>query len=214
MIVGLLVTLLLAAGIYVMLAFMNLIPPQFNLLSSEQNTVQPAEQNAQMEEMLGEQQQPLPAMTDQQPMNINPLETTLAEVKNFPLMNGYTLQQFIEAKHPAAKDLITWDISTAVDPDNYSILVKVPPENPQSFKISYRFNYNTVTKALDPTISDAKNLLDSVAQGSALPPMAPQQQPMGQPQMQQPAAGNYNPQQGYMTQPQQQAAQPAGNVQR
>ncbi len=213
MIVGLLVTLLLAAGIYVMLAFMNLIPPQFNLLSSEQNTVQPAEQNAQMEEMLGEQQQPLPAMTDQQPMNINPLETTLAEVKNFPLMNGYTLQQFIEAKHPAAKDLITWDISTAVDPDNYSILVKVPPENPQSFKISYRFNYNTVTKALDPTISDAKNLLDSVAQGGVLPPVAPQQQPMGQPQMQQPA-GNYNTQQGYVAQPQQQAARPAGNVQR
>ena len=213
MIVGLLVTILLAAGIYVMLAFMNLIPPQFNLLSSEQNTVQPAEQNAQMEEMLGEPQQPLPAMPDQQPMPINPLEATLTEVKNFPLMNGYTLQQFIEAKHPAAKDLITWDISTAVDPDNYSILVKVPPENPQSFKISYRFNYNTVTKALDPTISDAKNLLDSVAQGGVLPPVAPQQQPMGQPQMQQPA-GNYNPQQGYVVQPQQQAARPAGNVQR
>ena len=68
-------------------------------------------------------------------------------------------------------DLITWDISTAVDPDNYSVLVKVPPENPQSFKISYRFNYNAVTKALDPTISDAKNLLDSV-----VPTAAPQQQ--------------------------------------
>lgn len=103
-------------------------------------------------------------------------------------MNGYTLQQYIEARHPAAKGLITWDISTAVDPDNYSILVKVPPENPQSFKISYRFNYNTVTKALDPTISDAKNLLDSVSQSMGMP--LPQQQVPAQqmqPAQQQPA---------------------------
>lgn len=128
--------------------------------------------------MLGTQAQTAAQPAAQQTPAANPMDTVLDEVKNYPLMNGYTLKQFIEAKHPAAKDLITWDISTAVDPDNYSVLVKVPPENPQSFKISYRFNYNTVTKALDPTISDAKNLLDSAAQGAAQqgqPAMAPMQ---------------------------------------
>ena len=117
-------------------------------------------------------------------------------------MNGYTLQEFIEAKHPAAKDLITWDISTAVDPDNYSILVKVPPENPQSFKISYRFNYNTVTKALDPTISDAKNLLDSVSQGGMMP-----QQPSA-------AVPQTGQEQGVLTVPPQNMPQQTGTVNR
>lgn len=178
LVAGTLVTVVLAALIYVMLAFMNLIPPQFNLLSSEPTAQQVAEQNAQMDEMLGTQAQTAAQPAAQQTPAANPMDTVLDEVKNYPLMNGYTLKQFIEAKHPAAKDLITWDISTAVDPDNYSVLVKVPPENPQSFKISYRFNYNTVTKALDPTISDAKNLLDSAAQGAAQqgqPAMAPMQ---------------------------------------
>ncbi len=178
LVAGTLVTVVLAALIYVMLAFMNLIPPQFNLLSSEPTAQQVAEQNAQMDEMLGTQAQPAAQPAAQQTPAANPMDTVLDEVKNYPLMNGYTLKQFIEAKHPAAKDLITWDISTAVDPDNYSVLVKVPPENPQSFKISYRFNYNTVTKALDPTISDAKNLLDSASQGAAQqgqPAMAPMQ---------------------------------------
>ena len=192
LVAGTLVTVVLAALIYVMLAFMNLIPPQFNLLSSEPTAQQVAEQNAQMDEMLGTQAQPAAQPAAQQTPAANPMDTVLDEVKNYPLMNGYTLKQFIEAKHPAAKDLITWDISTAVDPDNYSVLVKVPPENPQSFKISYRFNYNTVTKALDPTISDAKNLLDSAAQGAALPQQPAAQQ--GQPAMAPMQGGNMTPQ--------------------
>lgn len=164
-IVGVVVAVVLAALIYVMLAFMNLIPAQFNLLADKQQPAQTVTQSAEMDEMLGNQPQQAAPVNVAQPA-ANPLDTVLSDVKNYPLMNGYTLQQFIEAKHPAAKNLITWDISTAVDPDNYSILVKVPPENPQSFKISYRFNYNAVTKALDPTISDAKNLLDSANQGA------------------------------------------------
>lgn len=192
LVAGTLVTVVLAALIYAMLAFMNLIPPQFNLLSSEPTAQEVAEQNAQMEEMLGTQPAAQPAA--QQAPAANPMDTVLEEVKNYPLMNGYTLKQFIEAKHPAAKNLITWDISTAVDPDNYSVLVKVPPENPQSFKISYRFNYNTVTKALDPTISDAKNLLDSVAQGTAALPQLPAAAPQGQPAAAPMQRGNMTPQ--------------------
>lgn len=175
-IMGSIVAVILAAIIYVMLAFMNLIPAQFNLLAAKQAS----QQDVQLEEILPNTEPNTPTAESAVPAApVNPMDSILLEVKNFPLFNGYTLQQFIEAKHLAAKDLITWDISTAVDPDNYSVLVKVPPENPQSFKISYRFNYNTVTKTLDPTISDAKNLLDSIAQGTAVMPQGmPSQMPV------------------------------------
>ncbi len=168
MVMGVLVALILAALIYGMLAFMNLIPAQFNLLASNKaQAEQMAARQDQMNEMLYDEPQTVePTTLPQQQAAVNPMDAALAEVQSYPLVNGFTLKEFIEAKHPAAQALITWDISTAVDPDNYSVLVKVPPENPQSFKISYRFNYNTVTKALDPTISDAKNLLDSANQGA------------------------------------------------
>ena len=151
--------------IYAMLGFMNLLPASINVFGDKQAAAQQAQQ-AQMDEMLVDEntyQQDPSALVDAAP--VDPTTVVLQEVQAFPLMNGYTLKEFIEAKHPAAVNLITWEISTAVDPDNYSVIVKVPPENPQSFKTSYRFNYNAVTKALDPTISDAKNLLDSAAQG-------------------------------------------------
>ena len=151
--------------IYAMLGFMNLLPASINVFGDKQAAAQQAQQ-AQMDEMLVDEntyQQDPSALVDAAP--VDPSTVVLQEVQAFPLMNGYTLKEFIEAKHPAAVNLITWEISTAVDPDNYSVIVKVPPENPQSFKTSYRFNYNAVTKALDPTISDAKNLLDSAAQG-------------------------------------------------
>lgn len=161
MFVGLLAILLLLSLIYGMMAFMNWIPPQFNLLAKPQQTAE-EQQEAQLNEMLGEDTMPVQTVDENMPVGVeNSQEAILEEVKNYMLPNGMTLKAFIESKHPAATELITWEISTAVDPDNYSVLVKVPPENPQSFKISYRFNYNAVTKALDPTISDAKNLLDS-----------------------------------------------------
>lgn len=160
------VVVVVALGlIYAMLGFMNLLPASINVFGDKQAAAQQAQQ-AQMDEMLVDEntyQQDPSALVDAAPAD--PTTVVLQEVQAFPLMNGYTLKEFIEAKHPAAVNLITWEISTAVDPDNYSVIVKVPPENPQSFKTSYRFNYNAVTKALDPTISDAKNLLDSAAQG-------------------------------------------------
>ena len=163
-----LIGLLLLAAAYVGLAFLHLLPDQFNILSSKKEAVQ----QDQLEEMLGTQETDattpvtVEEVTPIEVESANPMDTILDEVKNYTLPNGYTLKDFIETKHPATKDLITWEIATAVDPDNYSILVKVPPENPQSFKISYRFNYNAVTKELEPTISDAKNLLDSANTGA------------------------------------------------
>ena len=70
-------------------------------------------------------------------------------------------QGFIELKHSSiSPELITWETTPAVEADNYSVTVKVPPENPQNFKTVYRFNYNMLSGLLDPTVSDAKNLLD------------------------------------------------------
>ncbi|MBR4682403.1 MAG: hypothetical protein IKP06_03775 [Elusimicrobiaceae bacterium] len=164
MVVGILITLLLAGVIYGMLGFMELIPAKFNILASKEETVQ-AEQEAQLNEMLG---------TDSGGDSMNnvsaqPQDTGMAqqdavmkEAQDYLLSNGYSLKQYIEYRHPKMVGLITWTISNAVDPDTYSVLVKVPPENPQSFKISYRFNYNAVSRTLEPTTSDARNLLDSI----------------------------------------------------
>lgn len=179
-IIGGLVSVVILAIIYVMLAFLNLIPAQYNLINSAP-VKSDQEQTAQLNEMLGQEPpaavpaNPSAALPQQQPA-VNPMEAVITEVQNFPLSNGMTLRQLIEARHPAMRGMIEWDATTAVDPDNYSILVKVPPENPQSFKISYRFNYNTLTQTLDPTISDSKNLLDSV-RGAAMPQQPMQQQP-------------------------------------
>jgi len=170
-VMGTLVTFALVAVLYVLLSFMHIIPQQFNMLFKEkpaaaapvaqvQEILQSEEQNT-TEQVSSEEETAAPA-EPHQPAEPLSTEEVLSEVQQFILPNGQSLQSLIETKHAAvAPELITWDISTAVEPDNYSVLVKVPPENPQSFKTSYRFNYNPVTKTLDPTISDAKNLLDS-----------------------------------------------------
>ncbi len=182
-ILGTLVSLVIVAIIYVMLAYLEILPDQFNFLKKGATAEQIKAEQAQLNEMLGVPAEPLQQLPQDsfgatQPLQlpedvqtvldpqavapVNPLDYVLNEVKNYTLSNGQTLQQLINAKHPAMQEMIEWNITTAVEPQNYSILVKVPPENPQSFKISYRFNYNTENKALDPTISDSKNLLDSV----------------------------------------------------
>ncbi len=198
---------LLLALIYIMLAFLEILPEQFNVLKkpAEAAQVQP-QQNEAFNEMLGTdgtelqnqqnaampqgnspadgqmpadmmQQQPAASMQPGYPsaqqayqptgQNVNPLAQILTNAQNVRLANGQTLQQLVNSRHPAAQNQIEWSITTAVEPNNYSILARVPPESPQGFRISYRFNYNTVTQALDPTISDSKNLLDSVTPQAA-----------------------------------------------
>lgn len=172
-ILGALVSVVILALIYVMLAYLELLPSGLNFIKSSANQEEVLAQDEQMDELLGQtgttaQPMQLPAGVDSQiapqpmQMQTNPMDAMLTRVKNLPMVNGQTLQQLINSRHPAAQGMIEWNITTAVEPDNYSVLVKVPPENPQSFKISYRFNYNAVTGALDPTISDSKNLLDSL----------------------------------------------------
>ena len=168
MIAGILIGILLFIILYVLLGLMHLLPNAINVFGDKKATTQveqPAEellsqQPAQLQPQLPQEQGPKDDATADQ-------EDALYRVQSFPLPNGFTLQQFIENKHAYAEpEQITWEVSESVEPDNYSILVKVPPENPQSFKTSYRFNYNMVSGLLDPTTSDAKNLLDQ-AYGNA-----------------------------------------------
>lgn len=160
MILGGLASLLILAVIYLMLAFMDIIPSQYNLLKDANSAAQ-QQQAEQLNEMLDQNDTYQPSA--QQPEQAaDPKTAVITEVQNIVLANGQTLKELVEAHHPSLVNMIEWDAITAVEPDNYSVLIKVPPENPQSFRISYRFNYNTVTQELTPTISDAKNLLDSV----------------------------------------------------
>ncbi len=205
MVLGSVVSIVILALIYVMLAYLELLPQQFNFLQATPAAEQIQVQDQQLNELLdpnsasGQTQLPSDSAAQnypgqqgyapangqtQQPVlpqqvaangaflpqgqtapalpQANPLDPILTEVKNLQMANGQTLEQLINSRHPVAQGQIEWSITTAVEPNNYSILVKVPPENPQSFKISHRFNYNTVTKVLSPTISDSKNLLDSI----------------------------------------------------
>lgn len=177
-VLGSLVTLVIIGLIYFMLAYLEILPENINFLKSKPAATQTLPSDNSMDEMLN----PAPALPAQPaaqepfgaPVNASETESQpsaeemiLSEVQNYPMVNGQTLQQLINSRHPAAQAAITWDITTAVEPDNYSVLVRVPPENPQSFKISYRFNYNTVSKTLDPTISDSKNLLESLRKPQA-----------------------------------------------
>lgn len=173
--------LVLIGAIYAGVAYLQLIPDNINFINPKPAVSDQTQD--QLNEMLpADPVQPAAAQ-------VSPTDRVLAEVKNYALPNGMTLEQLIVSRHPNAANMIEWTISSAVDPDNYSVMAKVPPENPQSFKISYRFNYNTVTRALEPTISDSKNLLMSVGVGSAQQaPAANVQQPAQQQAMQMTAA--------------------------
>ena len=155
-ILGGLFAVIIVAVVYVMLAYLEIIPASFNIFKQKASA---QETNPTTAEMLGDlPQENVEDIVSQ----MDPTVAVLNEVKALPLSNGQTLQQLIESRHPAAVSMIDWSITNAVEPDNYSVLVKVPPENPQSFKISYRFNYNALTHELEPTISDSRNLLDSI----------------------------------------------------
>ncbi len=175
-----LVAVLVLMIAYVVLAFLHVLPNSVNLLAGKSQTAVAAN-NQQTQALLDQEQTPA------QPAAPSLSEQAQEKVQNFPLPNGYTLKEFIESKYPAiSPDLITWETTEAVEADNYSVTVKVPPENPQNFKTVYRFNYNMQSGMLDPTISDAKNLLDqaygiNVSQSAAVeavtkPTPAPKQQ--------------------------------------
>jgi len=166
LVISVLVSIVFIGLIYLMLAYLELMPNQLNVLKSKQNVAADVQNNS-INEMLPsdeDMQQESVDGEDAESAISEENELLLTQVKNYALTNGDTLESFINSRYPEQADMIEWSLTTAVEPDNYSVLIKIPPENPQSFKISYRFNYNAVTNELEPTTSDSKNLLDSVAQ--------------------------------------------------
>ncbi len=153
-----LIVLLALIVLYVLLGILHILPSSINLFAGKE-----AAQVQNTQDLLGEQANSSVATQNESAelAKPTPQDQALEKVQNFPLPNRYSLKGFIESKHAAiSPELITWEVADAVEPDNYSVTVKVPPENPQNFKTVYRFNYNMQTGLLDPTISDAKNLLD------------------------------------------------------
>ncbi|MBO5911169.1 MAG: hypothetical protein J6Q05_03140 [Elusimicrobiaceae bacterium] len=173
-IIFLLIGLLVLIILYVVLGMMKLLPASINVLASKKQQAVAA-QTAQ--EFLPQTQ--APAVAEEVPQGPTPAEQAQEKVQNFALPNGTNLKSFIEAKHAAVSpELITWETTESVEEDNYSVTVKVPPENPQSFKTVYRFNYNMTSGLLSPTVSDAKNLLDQAyAPQQAAQPKATAAQP-------------------------------------
>jgi hypothetical protein len=80
------------------------------------------------------------------------------EVKAYVLPDGLTLEQKVNGSHPNMIDQIQWTADPSVDPDYYSIAVRLPP-NQEGYSLTYRFNYNIVDKTLAPTTSEANNLM-------------------------------------------------------
>ena len=161
-VIGMLIGLLLLIILYVALGLLNMLPQSINLFSQKET---PAAVSATTEEFL---QEPSENVFQEEPAADNDeTDQVLNDVQNLSLSNGFTLKEFVEAKHAAiSKDLISWEVADSIEPENYSITIKIPPENPQNFKTVYRFNYNMENGLLEPTISDAKNLLDQ-AEGQA-----------------------------------------------
>ncbi len=155
-IAGLIGLFVLLVG-YVGLGLMHILPDSVNLFKEKK--AQPAA-TAAVEELL-----PAPEPVAEEPAEAatqpSLADQAQAKVQQFPLPNGYQLQAFLQSKHSTVSpEQIEWTTADAVEADNYAVSVKVPPENPQGVQTAYRFNYNMLTGMLNPTNSDAKNLLD------------------------------------------------------
>lgn len=161
-VIGMLISLLLLIVLYVALGLLNMLPKSVNLFSPKDTPVATSSTEEFFQESSSDS-----AFTEGTTDESDETEQVLNDVQNLSLSNGFTLKEFVEAKHAAiAKDLISWEVADSIEPENYSVTIKVPPENPQNFKTVYRFNYNMENGLLEPTISDAKNLLDQ-AEGQA-----------------------------------------------
>ena len=167
LVIGILVGLLLIAGIYFVLAFTNMLPAKLNVLGSKKEApvAAAAATSAAMNELL-----PDTTTATAPAVNLPSEEEVVAKIQQYMLPNGKTLKEFIEQKHANMRaEAITWKASVAPAPaeNEFSVMITVPPADAQSFKIPYRFTYNFVTNALTPTISDSKNLMAEARSGVA-----------------------------------------------
>ena len=162
-VIGSLVALLAAMVLYVLLGLVQMLPSSINIFANKEIEL-PATEQASEEFFPVEETSSSSYETDTQGGEISQDEV-LSRVQNFNLPNGLTLKEVIEAKHSnISPDLITWEVAEAVEENSYVVTVKVPPENPQGYKTVYRYDYDMQTDMLNPTVSEAKNLLDQVSQ--------------------------------------------------
>ena len=88
------------------------------------------------------------------------IDKIIAEVKNYKLIEGKTLEEKIKLLHPNIYSSLKWEAAQLpTDLTYYSVTVS-SPENPEGYKqVNYRFNYNTVTYSVEATTSEANNVM-------------------------------------------------------
>jgi hypothetical protein len=86
----------------------------------------------------------------------------ISAVKNYLLYDGHTLEEKVNAVHSTVIDRIQWAADPSVDPEYYSVAVRLPP-NQDGYSLTYRFNYNIKTRTLTPSTSESNNLMNGPA---------------------------------------------------
>ena len=152
------ILLIMIIGFIALLAQFNILiskdfSPLHAMLSSTKKveTVQTKEQQP-----LSLEEVALKDIKDAEQLHINKL---INEVKEYKLAEGITLAEKIKLLHPDIYEQIEWAaLQLPSDPTYYSITVSLPA-NPEGYALTYRFNYNTVTYAVEATTSEANNIM-------------------------------------------------------
>ncbi|WP_424245027.1 hypothetical protein Dip510_000138 [Elusimicrobium posterum] len=86
-------------------------------------------------------------------------QLVINEVKQYQLANGTTLESVVNGKTAMAAQIEWTAKKTNIDDEIYSVSIRMPLETANSMRVTYRFNYNIVTRELIPVNSDSKNIL-------------------------------------------------------
>ena len=88
------------------------------------------------------------------------IDAVIEQVRGYTFPDGTTLEDRIQNIHGNVSDQIEWSLFPTEEKGIYSIAVKIPQnQNGQGF--SYRFNYDFDGNKLDPTTSEAKNIMEN-----------------------------------------------------
>ena len=103
-------------------------------------------------------------------------EEMLKLIKAYEVMPGQSLESVISASAPQVTvSSIEWTMQL-LDPTLYSVAIKVPPATPDTWQISYRFDYNVPENKLTAANTEATELLEKLkaaAAAAAAPPPPP-----------------------------------------
>ncbi len=88
------------------------------------------------------------------------IEAVIGQVRKYAFPDGTTLEDRIQNIHGNISDQIEWSLFPTEENGIYSIAVKIP-QNQDGQGFSYRFNYDFDNNKLDPTTSEAKNIMEN-----------------------------------------------------